>query len=240
MSKLDLMAENILFSEDEWDAVASASNQHANAKESDLLGVLHHGLCQNLSFTGTYQMPVVKPIICNVPKRIVAYYRTTSGKSGYGVPHFYTDDRRLEGLWTYPYRYVEAILSRNSLVIGPDFSVYAELTFPQKQWNIFRNKLLVAWWQYNGIDVIPNVSWVNENYECSFDGWPKKSVVAVNSTGVGLSNRCRAMWIDGYNKMIDFLQPVHILRYGAKQYGEDESISTYYQNDNLIMARYGR
>lgn len=113
------------------------------------------------------------------------------------------------------------------------------MVFAQKLWNIFRNKLLVAWWQFNGIDVIPNISWMNDNYECSFEGWPKGSVVAVNSTGVGNSERCKTMWIEGYNKMIDYLHPIHIVRYGAKQIGENEAISTYYPNDNLTIARHG-
>lgn len=233
------MTDNRLFNEDEWNAMVSTSHEIISAQVPDHLGILHHGLCQNLDFTGTFQMPVVKPILCDIPKRIVAFYRTTTGKYRNAVPHFYTDDKHLEGLWTYPNKFVSSILSRDSLIIGPDFSVYAEMVFAQKLWNIFRNKLLVAWWQFNGIDVIPNISWMNDNYECSFEGWPKESVVAVNSTGVGNSERCKTMWIEGYNKMIDYLHPIHIVRYGAKQIGENEAISTYYPNDNLTIARHG-
>ena len=40
--------------------------------------------------------------------------------------------------------------------------------------------------------------------------------------------------------MIKRLNPVHILRYGAKQDGEIESISTYYTNDNFKVINYGR
>lgn len=224
-----------LFSDEEW----NSTNPTSNIQDKDIcqLGILHHGLCEHISFTGNYQMPSVKPIICNVPKCIMAYYRTTSETPGYVVPHFFTDDKNIEKMWTYPYRFLKTIASRNSIIIGPDFSVYAELVFPQKCWNIFRNKLLTAWWQSNQIKVIPNISWINENYECSFDGWPKNSIIAVNSTGVGNSKRCKAMWISGYKKMLDCLRPIHILRYGAKQDGENESISTYYPNDNYIIAR---
>lgn len=228
-----------LFNEDELNAMVSNSNEIVSDRVTDNLGILHHGLCQNLNFTSSFQMPIVKPILCDIPKHIIAYYRTTTGKYSNAVPHFYTDDKHLEGLWTRPNKYARMILSRNTLIIGPDFSVYAELVFTQKLWNIFRNKLLVAWWQYNGIDVIPNISWINENYECSFDGWPQGSVIAVNSTGVGNSERCKAMWITGYKKMLEYLNPAHIIRYGAKQIGENDTISTYYPNDNLIMARYG-
>lgn len=230
---------NSLFSEEELN-VASPSKESEDGQLSNNLGILHYALCRNLNFTGKYEMPVINPVNCSIPKRIIAYYRTTTGNYQNCVPHFYTDDKHIEGIWRNPCKIQSILLSRQTIVIGPDFSVFAEMLFPQKAWNIFRNKLIVAWWQQSGITVIPNVSWINCNYECSFDGWPKHSVIAVNSTGVGFNKRSKAMWIDGYRTMLEVLKPNHILRYGAKQPGENESISTYYPNDNLIIARYGR
>lgn len=242
-----LKQNKTLFPDEEWEAMASNSVDVfckivcKDSNDQVEVGTLHQTLCQNLNFTGNYQMPCVTPIICDIPQRIVAYYRTTTGKYKGYVPHFYTDDKHFESLWTHPFKAVKQISSNTSLIIGPDFSVYADMVFAQKIWNIFRNKLLVAWWQFNGIHVIPNVSWINENYECSFEGWPKNSVIAVNSTGVGKSKRCKRMWISGYKKMLEYLKPVHILRYGAKQEGENESISTYYSNDNFnIVNSHGR
>lgn len=229
-----------LFTKEELDEIMPSSKTETQTETQYNLGILHHNLCQNLMFTSNYQMPIVNPIDCPIPKRIVAYYRTTTGKYQDYVPHFYTNDTNIELVWKNPYKFIERFTNKYSYVIGTDFSVYAELLFAQKIWNIFRNKLLVALWQYYGINVIPNISWINENYILSFEGWPKHSVIAVNSTGVGNSDRCKAMWIEGYNKMIEFLQPTHIIRYGAKIEGENEYISTYFPNDNLIFARYGR
>lgn len=229
-----------LFSQEEWDAMIPASYNDKNATVSNGLGVLHHRLCENLSFTGKYQMPVVQPVTCPVPNEIVAYYRTATKTCKGCVSHFYTSDTRIERIWKQPNVVLNQLLHEDTWVIGPDFSVYANLLFPQKTWNIFRNKLIVAWWQYSGVKVIPNISWVNYDYDLSFDGWPRESVIAVNSTGVGNSNRCKAMWIDGYREMIKRLSPIRILRYGAKQDGENEEISRYYENDNKKFSRHGR
>lgn len=229
-----------LFSREEWDAMVPASYERKNATASDRLGILHHRLCQNLSFTGKYQMPVIRSVTCPIPDEIAVYYRTSMRHSAGCASHFYTSDTRIERVWKYPNMVLSELLNEEAWIIGPDFSVYADLLLPQQMWNIFRNKLIVAWWQYNGVKVIPNVSWINYDYECSFDGWPRNSVIAVNSTGVGTSSRCKAMWIAGYREMIKRLHPQCILRYGAKQDGEIEEISYYYANDNKKFSHYGR
>lgn len=231
---------NCLFSKEEWDAMVPASYEEKNATASDSLGILHHRLCQNLSFTGEYQMPVVRPVVCPIPDEIAAYYRTSTKHYENCASHFYTSDTRIERVWKHPNTVLSELLNEDAWVIGPDFSVYAELLLPQQIWNIFRNKLIVAWWQYNGVKVIPNISWTNQDYDRSFDGWPNKSVIAVNSTGVHKSSRCKAMWIAGYREMIKRLNPSCILRYGAKQEGEIEEISHYYANDNKKFSHYGR
>lgn len=44
-------------------------------------------------------------------------------------------------------------------IISTDFSVYADMTKSEVMWNSFRNKLFAAWFQQQGVRVIPNVSW---------------------------------------------------------------------------------
>jgi len=229
-----------LFSKEERDAMVPDSYEERNVTASDSLGILQHRICQDLSFTGKYQMPVVKSVACPIPDEISAYYRTSTRRLENCVSHFYTSDTRIERVWKHPNAVLNELLNEDIWVIGPDFSVYADLLFSQQIWNIFRNKLIVAWWQYNGVKVIPNISWINYDYDCSFDGWPRNSVIAVNSTGVGKSSRCKAMWIAGYHEMINRLNPSCILRYGAKQEGEIEEISHYYVNDNKKFLHYGR
>lgn len=70
------------------------------------------------------------------------------------------------------------------------------------------------------------------DYEYCFDGIPKHSIIAINSTGIGHDIRSKKGWIEGYKKAVELLQPTHIIRYGAKQDGELEENSTFFDNDN--------
>lgn len=115
------------------------------------------------------------------------------------------------------------------------------MPLPAVTWNNFRNKLLAASYQNMGISVIPNVSWSREwSYQFCFEGLPHKSVISINSTGIGKDKFSKAMWIKGYEKAIEILEPIHIIRYGAAQDGEMKGISTYYQNDNFKSSNHGR
>ncbi len=228
-----------LFNKQDWDNLITVSYQIAKAKAPTSLGVLNQGICQYLDMTGEYEMPIVKAINCLIPKEIVALYHIDRCKNVGCIPHFYTKDTRFESTWNFPRKSLGKI-ARYPMIISPDFSVYGELAFPQKLWNIFRNKVLAAWWQYNGLNVIPNVSWMHgKDYAMSFDGWPKHSVIAVNSTGINDDERCKVMWLEGYKVMLETLTPTHVLRYGAKIEGENEAISTYYENDNRKFAKHG-
>ena len=111
----------------------------------------------------------------------------------------------------------------------------------QKLWNSFRNKLMTAFFQRNGINAIPAPSWGDlTNIELYMEGWPRGSILAINSTGLGLDKRCRYIWLEGYNAMLDILKPIHIIRCGAYIEGERKEISTYYPNNNKPGYRYGR
>ena len=70
------------------------------------------------------------------------------------------------------------------------------------------------------------------SYDICFDGYPKNSIIAINSTGCVQDKRSKELWHAGYEEVIKRLNPKHIVRYGAKLDGEMESISTYFNNDN--------
>lgn len=236
----DNMEQLCLFSKEVMRRLTLLPPDNMDNSRSRDCDILNRSICEQLSFTGKYQMPVVKANKASIPKQIRALYRLTGKAIIQVVPHFYTSDNHFEALWTYPRKFIE-LLRRFPAVISTDFSIYLELTVNHKLWNIFRNKVMAAWWQLCGIEVIPNVSWTTDlSLACSFDGWPKHTMIAVNSTGIGTNQRCRHNWLDGYNAMLDVLAPTHILRYGARIEGEREDISTYYPNDNQIEARNGR
>ena len=202
---------------------------------------LQHELCNNLSFTDEYQMPKVKPYTGDIPSELISFNRARALKQNPNAAvHFYIYDSFFNCLWNVPSKY-EGMFRRFWGIISTDFSVYADMTMPEVMYNSFRNKLLAAYFQSLGIIVIPNVSWSRPwSYGFCLDGFPKHSVIAINSTGIGRDAFSTSLWMQGYEKVLETLEPLTIIRYGAKQDGEDESISVYFPNDNLRSARYGR
>ena len=98
-----------------------------------------------------------------------------------------------------------------------------------------------AFFQRNNINLIPAPSWGDiENIELYMEGWPKGSLLAINSTGIGRDKRCQHIWLEGYHAMLAILNPIHILRYGAYIEGERKEISTFFQNNNKPGYNYGR
>ena len=238
------MANSIfnLFTSEEWESTYSAEKiedailEWRSTKSPEGLNL---DLCERLKFTEKFEMPIVEPIDCEPPPHIVAHYRLKNQKyfSNF-VPHFYTTDENFQRLWN-DVSQTMTELQRYPMVISPDFSVYLEMPMPMKEWNIFRNKLIAAIWQYSGLKVIPNISWTHFNLELSFDGYPKHSVITVNSTGISHCPRSKPLWEKDYQVMVETLQPKHILRYGPKLSGEYEEISTYYENNNKTSAENG-
>ena len=147
-------------------------------------------------------------------------------------------DNRLLPFLTDPYGHLD-MLCRYPILVGMDFSVKPEMPIPMKIAVSFYNKLLMAWWHYNGKTVIPNIVVDKDIIEYCLDGYPKGSVVAMNSSGIGRDERAKSNWQIIYPQVINVLQPIRILRYGAKQQNEREDISVYYDNDNMKFRNYG-
>ena len=196
----------------------------------------HQEINGQLNFSSGYQSPKIKPNNGEIPTAMISFPRRKETRRADIAIHFYTHDCKISGLRSFARKYIDE-LRMYKWVIGPDFSVQPQMPMKEKEYIIFLNKKITAWMQLNGINVIPNVIWCeNMDYEYCFDGLPKHSIIAINSTGIGRDQRSKKGWIDGYKKAIEILQPTHIIRYGAKQDGELEAISTYFENDNKIAS----
>lgn len=69
-----------------------------------------------------------------------------------------------------------------------------------------------AYLQSKGVHVIPTISWSTpDSFDWCFDGEPRESVVAVSSVGC---NRVLDKFVEGYNAMIQALNPSTIIFYG--------------------------
>lgn len=201
------------------------------------LGPLHLRICEGITFTSKNELPIVKPSYCSPPDELQALYRIKNKQFQKGkvvYPHFFTSDKNIEPVWTYPFKYLN-ILKRYGCTLSTDFSILMNMLRDQKFYNDFRNKLLAAFFQRHGIDVIAAPSWAELKYIDRFmEGWPHESTIAINSTGIAHDTRSRHIWLDGYYAMLDILKPNRILRYGSQIEGENLEIATFYNNNNRM------
>jgi len=137
---------------------------------------------------------------------------------GEHIAHFYYDDYKFINAWREPEKYL-AKLKTFKAVISPDFSLYTDFPRALQILSCYRRQWCGAFWQSQGIDVIPDVVWGDkESFQYCFDGIPKHSTVAVSSVGVKLdkewNNDKGDMFKAGYDEMMNRLEPTTVLFYG--------------------------
>lgn len=188
-----------------------------------------------VSMTCKNEMPIVRAYAKRVPKDIRGIHRVAKRPMHHIAPHFYFEDSRILQYWRKPFQ-TEKILSNFCVSVGIDFSLTNEMSRPQKIYASFLNKLWVAWLQFRGHDVIPNVSFPDEWEEDYWlEGWPKNSIIAVSSVGVTRHGNAEE-WLKAINRIRTELKPVHIVRYGPRISGENPENCTYFTNDNNRSA----
>lgn len=215
-----------------------SGQQHYRAR---IASICYPEITKNLLKTNSYDMPVIRPnytipnVVDTTPfDRINA--RNANRKS---IVVFYINDYRFANRLTHPWRYTDLLLQYDG-VIAPDLSQYTDMDYPERLSNNYWNKVFTAYWQNQDVNIYPNVTWsLPDSYEYSLAGYPRKSVIAINSMGILKSNFSTSLWLDGYHYMVNALEPTCILRYGPKIYGEDESISIYLENQQINILKNG-
>lgn len=176
----------------------------------------------------------------NIPAKLQAFNKAITQKQYENTVHFYLNDKEFTRILTYPEKYLE-ILKNFKSVISPDFSQYIDMPSPMRFYHCFLNRAFAAYWNNNGINVIPNVTWSTpDSYDYSFTGIEKNGIIAINCTGVKKAGYSKYLWLQGYKEAVKRLEPRHIIRYGEKMPGEYEEISTYFENENYKLLNNGR
>ena len=171
-----------------------------------------------LQMYGSYNMPQIRKCDIVLPFQFIGfnYSKIFTGSCLHFGIHFYLDDYQFERVWTRPTRYVK-LLRQYSCVLSPDFSLYTDMPIAMQIWNTYRSRLLGQFWQNNGINVIPTVSWSDErSYSFCFDGLPHRSVISVSTRGCVRQAEPRRLWQAGMVETIRRLEPTKILIYGSK------------------------
>ena len=199
------------------------------------------GLAHETELTNDFwQMPIIAREDY-IPQRLIGFnYAKTSKDKNCGI-HFFVDDYQFERVWTSPEKYV-GILEKYQCILSPDFSLYMDMPMPMKIWNIYRSRQIGAYYQRQGITVIPTLSWAEpDTFRFCFQGIERGSVVAVSTVGVKRNAEARQIWTQGMDAALDAIKPSAVLLYGGALDYDFKGVKTVeYKNEVTEDWKDGR
>ena len=192
------------------------ASRYINERDRTLYGV-NYDLLDGLTLTEN-GFPVMEPVK-ELPKvdEVIEINRviTNKGRPGNQGVHFFVDDYQYERVWNRPTDWLER-LKKYRFVIQTQFSLYTDFPRPIQQYNHYRNQLLGAWWQREGICVVPTPEWGDEKtLNWVFDGLPEGGWFAVSTVGAMRYRDAKINYIRGMRRFIDEKHPEGLLIYGA-------------------------
>jgi len=164
---------------------------------------------------GKWEIPIVKKNDIKLDDVDLISYtdiktNDSQGNRWKGV-HFFIDDYRFEGIFNYPSRSL-ARLSQYEFLLTPDFSLYADMPLALQMSNLFKNRWCGAYWQRQGLKVIPTISWgLRQSFGFCFDGIEPGGIVSVGMIGCKSS---RSKFLAGYNEMMERISPTTVICFG--------------------------
>jgi len=191
---------------------------------------------------GFYGIPEMKPTTTTGDKMLrFMDHKEVENLSEY-IAHFYYDDYKFMAAWRDPDKYID-LLRQFKAVVSPDFSLYTDFPRALQILSCYRRQWCGAYWQSQGIDVIPDVVWGDkESFKYCFDGLPIGGTVAVSTVGVKndptWNNKLSDLFKAGYNEMLERLSPTTILFYGDMIDGLEGNIiriPSYYEERRKIL-----
>ena len=188
--------------------------------ESDFL---HFLKTRELDFdlVGKYEVPRLKGIkikdLSSV--KLIGFNYATNIKSmqerSNELVHFFLPDTYIERVWDNP-DYYGAVFAQYKGIIQPDLSQYTTMPRAMQIWNYYRNMWLGAYYQNQGIRVIPSAQWSDEDsFEYCFDGMPKGSCICISSVGCMQNVQARILFNAGLKEVVSRLEPSQIILYGV-------------------------
>lgn len=130
------------------------------------------------------------------------------------IVHFFLDDYQFLRLWNKPQNYIE-LFRKFKAILSPDFSLYTDYPKALQIYNHYRKMWLSAYYQSEGVRVIPTQCWSDEeSYKFCFDGMPFDSMVAISSVGTQMNKESKELFTKGFNRMVECLAPSKVILFG--------------------------
>lgn len=179
------------------------------------------------------QMPIIHKEE-HIPTDLVGFNYHKSNKYYDCGLHFYLDDYQFERLWNKPDAYYFDILKFDCM-LSPDFSLYLDMPEPMKIWNIYRSRLIGAYYQSLGVKVIPTLSWGDEeSFKYCFKGIEAGGTVSISTIGVKRHKEALEIWHMGVDEMIKQIKPKTIVVYGGEIKHDYQGVDVVYINNKII------
>lgn len=188
---------------------------------------------------GKYDLPVVRTdIVCRADSLIPFNRAKTCLRRDVGV-HFFIDDYQFERVWKSPQLYVE-MLGKYPFACAPDFSLYIDMPMAAKIWNVYRSRLLTAYWQGKGLKIVPVLQWAEpDTFDFCFTGITPRGTVAVSTLGAARNKLTKQIWKAGMSEAINKLHPVTILLYGRPIDFNFGDIQVVHYTNEVLERRSG-
>lgn len=167
---------------------------------------------------GGYDMPALAPVEnFTPPTDLLDFEKAVKSKTYERGVHFYLDDYRFDDkIWRRYERYAER-LTRFACVLTPDFSLYLDMPFGAKIYNVWRSRMIGALLQTAGATVVPTLQWAERaSFDYCFDGLPVGSVVSISTVGTMRNSLSRKVFLEGFNAAMERLAPSTVLLYGSR------------------------
>lgn len=140
---------------------------------------------------------------------------------GNGAVHFFLDDYRFETAWCSPERTVGRVKAVGG-ALEPNFSLWYDMPRVAQIWNTYRSRWCGAFWQSEGVKVIPTLCWGRpDTFDFCFDGVPTGGTVAVSALGLKATDEDRLFWALGLEALVERVQPSTIVSYGKLRWVPD-------------------
>ena len=187
--------------------------------------VFHAWMLEGIEFSPEWEMPVVHRCDAH-PVRLVpfSWAMETGCRDFDAFVHFYEDDFRFERFWGTPRRYLPRLRSFAGVVM-PDFSCATDFPVPLKMWAAYRNQLLAAWMQHEGLTVIPSA---RAQPDCPWllEGLPHGGTLAICGRALVKDVAERRRFTRDVGTTVEELRPDAIAYYGSTAYGVRELLES--------------
>ena len=144
---------------------------------------------------GKYDIPQILPVteLPEIKEWISFNYVLTDPDPTGKAVHFFIDDYQFARVWNNPDAYLEK-LKQYVCVASPDFSPYGDMPICLQLYNHYRKHWCAAYWQMNGITVIPTLraSTDKRSREWWLDGEPYGGIVMVSEMWASKQNDAEA------------------------------------------------